>query len=44
MKTENTIKKFKAAKTRNSFRRSLYHSNKMIKSGNSLIKNELSMK
>ena len=51
MKTENTIKKLgpsakkvKAAKTRNSFRRALYHANKMIKSGNSLIKNELSMK
>ena len=44
MKTENTIKKFKAAKTRNSFRRALYHANKMIKSGNSFIKNELSMK
>ena len=51
MKTENTIKKLgpsankvKAAKTRNSFRRALYRANKMIKSGNSFIKNELSMK
>lgn len=51
MKTENTIKKLgpsakkvKAAKTRNSFRRALYRANKMIKSGNSLRKNEFSMK
>ena len=51
MKTENTIKKLgpsakkvKAAKTRNSFRRALYHANKMIRNQNSLIKNELSMK
>ena len=51
MKTENTInklgpsaKKVKAAKTRNSFRRALYRANKMIKSGNSLRKNEFSMK
>ena len=51
MKTENTIKnlgpsakKIKAAKTRNSFRRALYHANKMIKNNNSFIKNELSMK
>ena len=51
MKTENTIKKLgpsakkaKAAKTRNSFRRALYHANKMIKNGNSFIKNEFSMK
>ena len=51
MKTENTIKKLgpsakkaKAAKTRNSFRRALYHANKMIRNENSFIKNELSMK
>ena len=51
MKTENTIKKLgpsakkvKAAKTRNSFRRALYRANKMIKSGNSFIKNNISMK
>lgn len=51
MKTENTIKKLgpsakkvKAAKTRNSFRRALYRANKMIKSGNSFIKNDISMK
>ena len=36
--------KKKAAKTRNSFRRALYRANKIIKSGNSLYKNELSMK
>lgn len=35
MKTENTIKKLKAAKTRNSFRRALYRANKIISSGNS---------
>ena len=34
----------KATANRNSFRRALYHANKMIKSGNSLYKNELSMK
>lgn len=51
MKTENTIKKLgpsakkmKAAKTRNSFRRALYRANKMIDSGNSFIKNKISMK
>ena len=51
MKTENTIKKLgpsakkvKAAKTRNSFRRALYHANKMIHNENSFIKNALSMK
>lgn len=51
MKTENTIKKLgpsakkvKAAKTRNSFRRALYRANKMIDSGNSFIKNNISMK
>ena len=51
MKTENTIKnlgpsakKVKAAKTRNSFRRALYRANKMIDSGNSFIKNKISMK
>lgn len=51
MKLENTIKKLgpsakkvKAAKTRNSFRRALYHANKMISSGNSFYKNKLSMK
>ena len=53
MKTENTIKKLgpsakkvKAAKTRNSFRRALYHANKMIASGNSFYPKEkkLSMK
>ena len=51
MKTENTIKKLgpsakkvKAAKTRNSFRRALYHANKMIDNHNSFIKNKLSMK
>ena len=36
--------KKKAAKTRNSFRRALYRANKIIKSGNSLYKNELDMK
>ena len=48
---ENTIKqlglsakKLKAAKTRNSFRRALYRAKKMIKSGNSFIKNDISMK
>lgn len=51
MKNKNTIKKLgpsakkvKAAKTRNSFRRALYRANKMIDSGNSLIKNKISMK
>lgn len=48
MKTENTIKKLgpsaKAAKTRNSFRRALYRTNKIIRSGNSRYKNTLSMK
>lgn len=51
MKLENTIKKLgpsakklKAAKTRNSFRRALYRANKMIDSGNSFIKNNISMK
>ena len=36
--------KKKAAKTRNSFRRALYRANKIIKSGNSFYKDELSMK
>lgn len=36
--------KKKATATRNSFRRALYRANKIIKSGNSLYKNELSMK
>lgn len=34
----------KATATRNAFRRALYRTNKMIKSGNSLYKKELSMK
>ena len=34
----------KATANRNSFRRALYRANKMIKSGNSFYKNELSMK
>ena len=47
---KNTIKKLgpsakvKASKTRNSFRRALYRTNKIIRSGNSRYKNELSMK
>ena len=36
--------KRKATATRNSFRRALYRANKLIKSGNSFYKNELSMK
>ena len=36
--------KKRAAKTKNSFRRALYRANKMIASGNSFYKNELSMK
>ena len=36
--------KKKAAATRNSFRRALYRANKIIKSGNSFYKNELSLK
>lgn len=51
MKTENTIKKLgtsakkaKAAKTRNSFRRALYHANKMIDNRNSYYRKRLSMK
>lgn len=51
MKTENTIKKLgpsvkkaKAAKTRNSFRRALYRANKIIGSGNSYRKKGFSMK
>ena len=38
------LAKRKATATRNAFRRALYRANKMIKSGNSLYKNELSMK
>lgn len=38
------LAKRKATANRNAFRRALYHANKMIKSGNSFYKNELSMK
>lgn len=38
------LAKRKATATRNSFRRALYQANKIIASGNSLIKNKISMK
>ena len=38
------LTKRKATANRNAFRRALYRANKMIKSGNSFFKNELSMK